>query len=76
MQFSSPPPPPPPPSVDNFAADDMYSHGEAALNSPTTGFPKSSHSFFNKALRDALKVKGLSILHINQHVLTSECTVR
>ena len=59
-------------SVDNFAAGDT--DGQAATMSPTTGFPRPCHSFFNKALRDALKDKKLSVLHINQHVLTSEGT--
>ena len=58
-------------SVDDFTAGD--SHGEtAAVQSPTTGFPKYSHSFFNKAFRDALKAKGKNIQEVYHLVLTSE----
>jgi hypothetical protein len=43
--------------------------------SPTTGLPKSSHSFFNKALREALAVKGKNIQDIYHLVLRSKTSV-
>ena len=58
-------------SVDNFTAEDT--DGQAATMSPTTGLPKSPHSFFNKALREALTVKGKNIQDIYQLVLKSTC---
>ena len=60
-------------SVDNFTADDI--HGQAAAMSPTTGLPKSCNSFFNKALREALTIKGKYIQDVFNLVLRSKHTV-
>ena len=57
-------------SVDKFTAEDI--HGQAGAMSPTTGLPKSCNSFFNKALREALTIKGEYILNVFNLVLRSK----
>ena len=56
--------------MDSFTAADTDPQGAAM--SPTTGLPKSSHSFFNKALREALAFKGKNIQDIYQFMLKSK----
>ena len=63
--------------MDNFTAEDI--HVQAAAMSPTTGLPRSPHSFFNNALREVLPIKKKNILEVHHLVLKSKyhinCTV-